>query len=337
MAPDFQSEGEFVRWLQRLTTGRTGNLRLGIGDDAAVVRVPPRQELILTTDMSIEGVHFTRHLHPPRSVGHRALARSLSDIAAMGGTPRYALISLALSRSVEQNWAQGFYQGIRALARRFGVAVIGGDTARVPGTCFIDVIVAGEVARNRALTRAGARPGDQIWVSGRLGLSAWGLELLQAGRRPRAGEEAAALQAHLYPEPQCRLGKFLNEHHLVSALMDISDGLSTDLARLCAASGVGARVWAERLPAPAAGNPKRALTMALHGGEDYQLLFTVPARRASRLPAHFRGLRLSHIGEIRRERKLTLAGADGKTGKLESAGWDYFGERLRIVGSEERS
>ena len=324
MAPNFQSEGEFVRWLQRLAPPRTPNVRLGIGDDAAVVRIAPDQELILTTDMSIEGVHFSRRLHPARSVGHRALARSLSDIAAMGAAPRYALVSLALAHSSGQHWVQGFYLGIRALAERFGVAVIGGDTARVPDGCFVDVIVAGEAGRGRALSRAGARPGDEIWVSGRLGLSAWGLELLKSQRRPRSTDAAAALHAHLYPEPQCGLGQFLSKRRLASALMDISDGLSTDLSRLCAASGVGAKIWAERLPILATGDPPHALTLALHGGEDYQLLFTVPARRAARLPARFHGLPLRQIGEIQRGRRLSLVGIDGNTSDLEPGGWDYF-------------
>ncbi len=326
MTPNFQSEREFVRWLQRLAPVRAANVRIGIGDDAAVVRLAPGRELILTTDMSIEGVHFSRRLHPARSVGHRALARSLSDIAAMGGAPRYALVSLALAHSAGEHWVQSFYLGIRALARRFGVGVIGGDTARVPGGCFVDVIVAGEVGRGRALTRAGARPGDQIWVSGRLGLSAWGLELLKSQTRARTTKTAAALHAHFYPEPQCGLGQLLNEHRLASALMDISDGLSIDLSRLCAASGVGATIWAERLLIPPTGDVRHALALALHGGEDYQLLFTVPARRASRLPARFRGLPLRQIGEIQRGRRMSLIGIDGKRRDLEPGGWDYFRE-----------
>ncbi len=324
MAPSFQNEGDYVRWLQRLAPTPAKNVRLGIGDDAAIIRVARSQELILTTDMSIEGVHFNRGLHPARSVGHRALARSLSDIAAMGGTPRYALISLALAPSVGQDWVRGFYQGIRALAERFGVAVIGGDTARASRGCFVDVIVAGEVGRGRALSRGGAQPRDQVWVSGRLGLSAWGLELLKAPGRPRASEADAALHAHLYPEPQCELGRFLNRRRLASALMDLSDGLSTDLSRLCAASGVGATIWAERLPVPATGDLRHALTLALHGGEDYQLLFTVPARHASRVPARFRGLPLQQIGVINLGRRITLVGIDGKSRILEPLGWDYF-------------
>jgi thiamine-monophosphate kinase len=324
MVSTFRDESEFVRWLQRLTPTRTRSLRLGIGDDAALVRVPPSRELILTTDLSIEGVHFTRSIHSPRSVGHRALARSLSDVAAMGGVPRYALISLALSRTASPNWVEGLYRGIRDLARRFRVVVIGGDTARVAGATLVDVIAIGEVRRGQALRRDGARPGDQLWVSGRLGLAAWGLELLKSGKPWRSGDARAALQAHLYPEPQCALGRFLSERRLASAVIDISDGLSSDLTRLCAASSVGALVWAQRLPLPATGNPGQALALALRGGEDYQLLFAVPARVASRLPSWFRGLPLQQIGEIRKGHGLALVTSDGKKQPLKPTGWDYF-------------
>ena len=204
--------------------------------------------------MSIEGVHFTRRLHPPEAVGHRALARSLSDVAAMGGVPRYALVSLAISKGATREWVSAFYRGMLALARRFGVELIGGDTARVAERTFIDVLAAGEVPRGRALRRSGARMGDQIYVSGRLGLSALGLRLLRSrrGGSPPPAEATAreAMHHHLYPIPQCALGRFLSERRLASALMDLSDGLSTDLARMCAASGVGARLWAEKIPGP---------------------------------------------------------------------------------------
>ncbi len=225
----FKSEADFIAWIRRRTPRRVAGLTLGIGDDAALVAVPPGQELILTTDMSIEGVHFTSALHPPQAVGHRALARSLSDIAAMGGTPRYALISLAVSRRTGRAWLEGFFDGLFALARRFAVAVIGGDTAIVDGPCAVDVIVAGEVPRGRALRRSGAQPGDRIFVSGRLGMAALGLRLLPSRTRLRKPVERAALRAHLFPQPQCALGRFLSEHRLASAMMDLSDGLSIDL------------------------------------------------------------------------------------------------------------
>lgn len=168
----FKSEADFINWIRRRTPRRTPGLALGIGDDAALINVSRGQEIILTTDMSIEGVHFKSGLHPPRAVGHRALARSLSDIAAMGGTPRYALISLAASRRTERAWLEGFFDGLFALARRYSTVVIGGDTAVVDGPISVDVIVVGEISRGRALLRSGARSGDRIFVSGRVHVGA---------------------------------------------------------------------------------------------------------------------------------------------------------------------
>jgi thiamine-monophosphate kinase len=340
----FRDESEFVRWLQTHAPRGDPRLKLGIGDDAALVEVRRGHELILTTDMSIEEVHFSPRLHAPRSVGHRALARSLSDIAAMGGTPRYALVSLALSRSAPRAWVDAFYKGLLALAQAFKVSLIGGDTAVVPGPTMIDVLVAGEVPRGSALRRSGARPGELLYVSGRLGWSALGLRLLKSqppGRTlshvasvctlgtsrlllTEAACAAAAIQAHLYPQPQCALGRYLAARRLTTAMIDLSDGLSTDLNRLCEASGVGARVWTERLPHPYLEDPHDSLQLALDGGEDYQLLFTVDPRQASRLPARFRGIPLRHIGEITRAKKVVLHQATGREETLQPRGYDHF-------------
>jgi thiamine-monophosphate kinase len=320
----FQSEAEFITWIRRRTPRHVAGLTLGIGDDAALVAVPPGQELILTTDMSIEDVHFTSKLHPPRAVGHRALARSLSDIAAMGGTPRYALISLAISRRTKRAWLEGFFAGLFALARRFAVVVIGGDTAVFTGPTTVDVIVTGEVLRGQALRRSTAKVGDQIFVSGRLGMSALGLRLLPSLGRPRKALEKAAIRAHLFPQPQCALGRFLSEHRLASAMMDLSDGLSLDLRRLCDASGIGASLHADRIPTPPIPDTDDALSLALHGGEDYQLLFTVPAAKCSRIPHHFGRIPLHCIGEIRASRAISLITPDGNTLPIEAHGWDHF-------------
>jgi thiamine-monophosphate kinase len=320
----FKSEADFIRWVQRRTPRRSSGLALGIGDDAALVAVPPGHELIITTDMSIEGVHFEYRLHPPNAIGHRALARSLSDIAAMGGTPRYALISLALSRNIGQLWLKRVYSGLFGLAHKFGVAVIGGDTAITKGPTMLDVIMTGEVPRHRALRRSGAKVGDRIFVSGRLGMAALGLRLLQTEVRARKTFEKAALRSHLFPQPQCALGRFLSEHRLATAMMDISDGLSIDLRRLCDASGVGAHLFADRIPAPALPDRDDALKLALHGGEDYQLLFTVSAKNAAKIPKHFGKNPLHCIGEIQTSKAINLVTADGKTRGLKPEGWDHF-------------
>jgi thiamine-monophosphate kinase len=335
----FRTENEFVQWLLALAAPVHGHervralrlekgVKLGIGDDAALLAVKSGHELILTTDMSIEDVHFSHRLHPAEAVGHRALARSLSDVAAMGGVPRYVLVSLAISRQVTRDWVSGFYRGMQALARRFGVRLVGGDTALVPGRTFIDVLVAGEVRRGKALRRSGARTGDQIFVSGRLGLSALGLRLLQSkqsGSRLRAkAATREAVHAHLYPEPQCALGRFLSGRRTASALMDLSDGLSTDLSRLCTASGVGARLWAAKIPGPNLPEAADSLQLALHGGEDYQLLFTVPQREASRLRLKFQGRPFYHLGEIEASKGIKLVMPEGNVHTLKPAGWDYF-------------
>jgi thiamine-monophosphate kinase len=336
----FKSEAEFISWILR-QAGRNAprqwtGLSLGIGDDAALVRVPAGPELILTSDLSIEGVHFTAALHPPESVGHRALARSLSDIAAMGGTPRYALISLAISPCQSRTWLKGFFGGLFALARRFRVALIGGDTSLFDGPCTIDAIVAGEVRRGHAVRRSGARPGDLIYVSGMLGMSALGLRTLQQRSKSRKTQtklpnsaERAALRAHLFPGPQCVLGQFISRRRLASAMMDLSDGLSLDLRRLCEASGVGATIFAGHLPAPPVADPSDALALALHGGEDYQLLFTVPKPGRSKVPNRFARTPLHCIGEIQATRAVTLVTPSGKPQPFEPGGYDHFARRTQ--------
>lgn len=327
----FRNEREFVGWLRSRIPRVARGLRLGIGDDAAIIEASRGCDLILKTDMSIEGVHFRRELHPPGSIGHRALARSLSDVAAMGGIPRFALISLAVSERVDHAWIKQVYGGIFALAARFSVAIAGGDTAVVPGPTLMDVTVVGDVRRGHAVLRSGARPGDPIYVSGTLGLSALGLRLLRSKtRRPVSDAEAArALRAHLHPEPRCALGAYLANQRLASALIDVSDGLSTDLDHLCQASGAGATIWQDRLPVPPwpAGRQFRSadsLRLALHGGEDYELLFTVPPRKAARIPASFRGVPIHQIGEIRRAPHMVLIRSDGTKQRLRAEGYDHF-------------
>ena len=342
----FRREGEFVGWLRRRAGTRGRGLALGIGDDAALVRPSPGRELILTSDWTIEDVHFRLKLHPPESVGHRALARALSDIAAMGGRPRWALVSLAIPSHLPMSWVKDFYGGMSRLARRFDVAIVGGDTSVVPDSIAVDVAVIGDVPRGQALVRSSARPGDPIFVSGWLGLSALGLKLLESGGKSRRGPAREALRTHLYPEPQCALGEFLARKRVASSMMDISDGLSTDIARLARASSVGARIWESLLPIPDAAvaavssqkkkgprHKTRAvatldtldpLHLALHGGEDYQLLFTVPARKAEKIPARVGRVPLHRIGIIARGDAVRLVRVSGQVEPLKPAGFDHF-------------
>jgi thiamine-monophosphate kinase len=339
----FRDEAEFVRWLRARWPGRAPGLDLGIGDDAAVVSVARGRELVLTTDLSIEGIHFRSDLHPPRAIGHRALARAISDLAAMGARPRFALISLALARSTKRAWVSAFYDGLAGLAERFGVLLIGGDTAIVEERTTIDFVAVGEVGRGAALRRAGARPGDRVCVSGRLGLAALGLAMLKSGvRQPAsirpggnrtAGDEHAALVAHLYPEPRCDLGMYLARRRLASAAIDVSDGFARDLGRLCDASHCGAVIQQDGLPLPeATATRKRSLEpleLGLYGGEDYELIFTAPRSRMAKLPRAVGGVPIHEIGSIRQKRGLTLARADGRETPLDARGYDHF-ERLRL-------
>jgi thiamine-monophosphate kinase len=253
---------------------------LGIGDDCAIYR--PRgsaDDLLFTTDMVIEGVHFLRETHKPAEAGRKALARGLSDIAAMGGVPRFCLISLAVPGWADQKWLDRFFDGILKLASETGTVLAGGDLSHSK-ILACDVVVSGAVPRGTALRRDGARPGQKIYVSGALGGSALGLETQKGKARRR----------HIYPEPRLALGQFIRERLRATAAMDISDGLSLDLHRLCLASGARAEIIAPP------GFPGATLEQSLHGGEEYELLFTV--REGTRVPERFEGLPLTQIGTI---------------------------------------
>lgn len=319
-------------------------LALGIGDDAALFRPSPGCETILTCDWFLEGTHFLRRKHPPDSIGWKCLARAVSDVAAMGGVPRCFLLSLAIPESATGEWLDEFLRGLRRAARRFDCALAGGDTTR-HDAILINVTVIGEVASRRALRRDGANPGDLLYVSGRLGEAERGLQLLQQSKRAAKRALRTALrtndpqlQKHLYPEPRLALGQWLVKNRIATSAMDISDGLSSDLPRLCAASGVGARVDAAKLPVvmiPSAVRSSRhtsgrkalasnALSLALHGGDDYELLFTAPKRKELQIPPAFAGVAVTSIGEITANRKMFLVGAQTQPSILEPGGWDPF-------------
>lgn len=298
------SEVDLVRRIGRWalpTTASNSSLVLGIGDDCAIYRPRgSREDLLFTTDLLIEDVHFRRTTHQPQDVGWKCLARGLSDIAAMGGEPRFCLLSLAVAEWADPAWVESFYRGLLRLARREGVVLAGGDLAKSEKvTC--DIVVCGAVPRGRALRRGGARAGDAIYVSGALGGSALGL----------AGSKGMARNRHLRPEPRLALGRFVRETLRATAAMDLSDGLSIDLRRLCDASGLRAEISMPPI------FPGATLEQALHGGEDYELLFTVPAR--AKVPPRFEGLPLTRIGSLRSGKGVMLDGAP-----LAPLGWDHF-------------
>jgi thiamine-monophosphate kinase len=302
-------------------------LKVGIGDDAAVLRPAPNKEYIVTTDAFLENVHFLRKVHPARAVGYKAVARATSDIAAMGARPRYFFLTLGLPDNCTGTWLDEFLGGMARAARRYGMLLAGGDTTKYPSV-IASLAVLGEADRGRAILRSGARHGDLLCVSGRLGEAELGLQLIQR-KFHRQKLWARLLRKHFYPEPRLALGQWLATHQCATSMIDTSDGLSTDLRHICKASGVGARVWASKIPAVKIPPELRVkgfdpLKMALHGGEDYELLFTVPKRFSSRLPRKVGGVPVTVIGEITREKKVVLIGPDGISEPLQPRGWDPF-------------
>jgi thiamine-monophosphate kinase len=299
----------------------------GIGDDCAVLRLLPEQDSLVTTDFSLEGIHFRRDWHPAESVGHRCLARGLSDIAAMGGNPVAAFLSLALPPDLPQTWVGGFLRGLIGLAEKHGVSLAGGDTAESPDGVLADIIVVGTVAKGTAVMRSGARPGDRIFVSGELGGSAAAVQQMQARSQPGKSKKKlnpGFYPRHFYPEPRLALGRLLRQKGLASAMIDTSDGLSTDLAHICEASGQGAELDDALIPRARVGRPVREvdLDLALHGGEDYELLFTVPPGK--RIPAQVGQVAVTQIGMITRSRGILARDAKGIAHPLHPRGWEYF-------------
>src|SRR5712691_8168557 len=260
----------------------------GIGDDSAVLKIPDGHQSLVTTDFSLEGIHFRREWHPPEAVGHRCLARGLSDIAAMGGEPVAAFLSLALPRDLPQSWVGRFARSLVTLAERYGVTLAGGDTAESPNGILADIVVVGTAPKGKAVLRSRARVGDLIYVSGELGGSA--AAVWEMRKRPKGKLNPRDYPRHFFPEPRLELGRILREKGMASAMIDTSDGLSTDLAHICEESGVGAEVQAALIPRASVGKPSRQvdLPFSLHGGEDYELLFTAP--QGKRIPRRIAGI-----------------------------------------------
>lgn len=360
MKTPVKSERELISRIEkRLPSPAGGLLRLGIGDDCAVLRARPGRELVVSCDFLIEARHFLLDAHSADSadsIGWKSLARATSDIAAMGGEAKCFLLSLALPKRLTGRWLDAFLGGMARAARSFGMVVAGGDTT-LHEKVILNITVLGEVKIGRSIRRSGARPGDLICVTGRLGEAQLGLDLVRERKllrksnllREKRGKQRklchgweAALRKHLYPEPRLALGQWLAENRLATAMIDTSDGLSSDLGNICEASGVGARLFAEKIPAVAvpsmdlatAKNPRKLalrgnapLDLAVHGGEDYELLFTVPRSKAGRLPARSRGVPLTIIGEITRKKGVIIIHRGKGPSPLISQGWDPFRSR----------
>ena len=338
MADAFFNEFELIARLTSNLTAREDVL-LGAGDDCAIMDMGGDQLLLATCDSQVEGVHFTLQTSSPEQIGHKALAINLSDIAAMGGVPRFALISLLLPPHISPEILEGVYSGLRQEAEQFNTAIVGGNIASVgSSSCFtIDITLLGSVMRDRAIIRSGAQPGDTLCITGHLGDSAAGLFTLF---HPEITCSLAALDqvrsAHRTPRPRVAEGRILSQFgpHIITAMLDVSDGLSGDLAHICDRSQVGARIEVARLPfSPAIHIIARetgqdSLRWVLHGGEDYELLFTVTPGYEQRVIDAVQsdtGTPVTVIGSVLPlEEQMRLLYADGHQESLQIQSWDHL-------------
>ncbi len=335
------NEFDFIRRI-RADAEKRGNasgLLRGIGDDAAIIRQITGRETVVTTDLLVEDVDFHRNTTQPFLLGHKALAVSLSDIAAMGARPLWALLSIGLPQDIwDSDFLDGLYEGFFALADRYDVRLIGGDLSRTSERIVIDSMVIGECASGHAVLRSGAKPGDIIFVTGSLGGSAAGLRLIEQGVRlekQHAGDlESHSLQEfllrHLRPEPRVGWGLVLGQEGLATTMIDISDGLSSDLHHLCNESKVGAFIESERIPVDrlvvelCGRRALDPLLLALHGGEDFELLFTVFPQNVTHLPKKIDGVAVSYLGVIKEASDGVRIAEGSRVWDLEPGGWQHF-------------
>ena len=312
------SEKKLIKQIRRMARGGESVLT-GIGDDCAVLRLPPGHDLLVTTDFTIEKVHFRRDWHRPELVGRRCLTRGLSDIAAMGGKPQAAFLSLAVPSDLPQKWVDRFLKGLLDLAQEFKLPLAGGDTAQSAGGGGIqaDIVVVGSVPKGKAVLRSGAKPGERIYVTGELGGSAAALARLVESK-----PVGAEYFRHFRPQARVAVGQSLRQRGVASAMIDLSDGLSTDLEHICKESHVGAEIEAEAIPRAQVGVGKKrvALEFALHGGDDYELLFT----SAAAVPSQVAGVRVTRIGRTTQSAGMRLIAPDGKQQPLQAGGWEHF-------------
>jgi thiamine-monophosphate kinase len=326
------NERELIAQIQEMTgQDRTGLLQ-GIGDDCAVIEKNADTVWLLTVDSLIESVHFNCAWHPPDLLGRKTVAVNCSDIAAMGGQPLFALLALGLPADFAPDWAERLMQGLTQACQEQGCLLIGGDTVRSPEQVMLTLTVIGEMRKDQVLCRHKARLGDMIWVSGPLGWSAAGLALLEAGRTMADPHWRQLVAAHFDPQPHTGLGRLLAGSKLVHAMMDMSDGLATDLAHLCEQSKVGAVIEADLLPgapeltAAAKLLGQDPLAWMLSGGEDYKLLFTAAAHATEslqRLTAE-QGWLIHPVGRIRAGQGLRLLRSDGREEDVLFQGFDHF-------------
>lgn len=330
------NERRIIELLGSQAAGETPDLLRGIGDDCAVIRKDRHHSWLVTMDTLVETVHFDRSWHPPEKLGRKVISVNVSDIAAMGGTPYFIFLSLGLPSDFEVRWLKRFSRGLADACREYGCFLAGGDTVRSPSGVLVTVTVLGEMLTSRVVMRDGARVGDIVWVSGRPGRAAAGLELCRRGRG-NDSVYAELIEAHLNPRPRLQLGRMLAQGRLVHAMMDLSDGLATDLAHICTLSGVGAVIdpngfAADRSLAAAAGMLGRdPLQWTLTGGEDYELVFTAAHRKTPAIAGLAASLAIpaAPIGRIDdkqgvRIRRVGEGKSHGDEIDITFSGYDHF-------------
>jgi thiamine-monophosphate kinase len=301
-----------------------------IGDDCAVLPKDKQTDLVVTTDLLVEDIDFRLAWTQPEFIGHKALAVSLSDVAAMGAKPFWSMVSIGVPEKIwKTGFVEEFYKGYVNLAKKFEVELIGGDVSKTPDKIVIDSIVAGEVKKGNAVLRSGAKVGDLIFVTGKIGGAAFALKLLENGEKFENSDNKNLLLRQLAPNPQTEIGLILGEKKLATAMIDLSDGLSSDLRHICRASRTGARIFAEKLPVESKifdfnFGIEDKISFALNGGEDFELLFTVNPKKIFELQKELKNQPISSIGEITASREIIEVISDEKSSVWEPKGFRHF-------------
>ncbi len=331
------NERDIVECLNNQNVEGKPGLLHGIGDDCAVLEKDTDRSWLVSMDTLVETVHFDLRWHPAEKLGRKAVAVNVSDIAAMGGTPLFIFLSLGLPQAFDPSWVHGFSEGIAGACREYGCLLVGGDTVHSREGVVITITVIGDVPVDEVIYRNGALPGDIIWVSGELGLAAAGLEICKSDIVYDNASMKAIVEAHLNPQPRVRLGRMLAKSGLVHAMMDLSDGLATDLSHLCKQSGVGAVIRSEKLPtSPGLLDTANLLgqnpfDLMLKGGEDYELVFVTAVDAAPKIKALSQkaGVSVTRIGTIVEKQGVNLilpnsASKHQKEVDISFAGFDHF-------------
>ena len=334
------NERDIIEWLNSQNHDGKAGLIHGIGDDCAVLEKDSDRSWLVSMDTLVETVHFDLRWHPSEKLGRKAVAVNVSDISAMGGKPVFILLSLGLPQAFDPSWVHAFSEGLSGACKEYGCLLIGGDTVLSREGVIITITVIGEVPADEVIYRSGALPGDTIWVSGELGLAAAGLELCQSGVKYNAQSLQVLVESHLNPQPRIRLGRLLAKSRLAHAMMDLSDGLATDLSHLCKQSGVGAILHSQLLPtSPALSEASRLLQqdpldLMIKGGEDYELVLTAKADATPEILALSKkvGVQVTQVGEIDDKQGVRLlmpesASSQQKEVNVSFSGFDHFSNR----------